>query len=52
MRIAVFSTKPYDRAHLAQANAQLDTPHELTFLEARLTAEDPEREFAPAPGLF
>ena len=39
MRIAVFSTKPYDRAHLAQANAQLDTPHELTFLEARLTAE-------------
>lgn len=32
MRVAVFSTKPYDREHLAPAAG----PHELLFLEARL----------------
>jgi D-lactate dehydrogenase len=36
MRVAVFSTRPHDRAYLEAAN----TPHqhEFTFLEARLTA--------------
>jgi D-lactate dehydrogenase len=37
MRIAVFSTKPYDRQFLDAANA--DHRHELTFLAARLTGE-------------
>lgn len=37
MRVAVFSTKPYDRAFLAEANA--DGAHRLRFLEARLSAE-------------
>lgn len=36
MRVAVFSTRPYDRTFLAQANAQ--RRHELLFLEARLDA--------------
>jgi len=35
MRVAVFSTKPYDRHSLLEANAQ---QHEFTFLEARLNA--------------
>lgn len=35
MRVAVFSTKPYDREYLAAANAQHG--HELTFFEPRLT---------------
>lgn len=35
MRVAVFSTKPYDRQYLAAANARQG--HELTFLEPRLT---------------
>ena len=44
MRVAVFSTKPYDREFLEAANEQLaeSTPgaqHELGFFEARLTAE-------------
>ena len=44
MRVAVFSTKPYDREFLEAANEQLaeSTPgaqHELGFYEARLTAE-------------
>jgi D-lactate dehydrogenase len=34
MRIAVYSTRPYDRRFLAEANA--DGRHELTFLQARL----------------
>ena len=34
MRVAVFSTKPYDRRFLEAANAAL--AHELAFLEARL----------------
>ena len=37
MRVAVFSTKPYDRQFLEAANAGLG--HELHFLEPRLTAE-------------
>jgi len=36
MRIAVYSTRPYDRQGLARANA--DGRHELVFLEARLDA--------------
>ena len=35
MKVAVFSTKPYDEQHLTQFNAQYH--HELTFLEPRLT---------------
>lgn len=34
MRVAVFSTKPYDEASLTAANAD---EHDLVFLEARLT---------------
>ncbi len=37
MRIAVFSTKPYDREFLTAANRE--RLHELTFLEPRLTRE-------------
>lgn len=37
MRIAVFSTKEYDRVSLDEANAALDVPHDLHHLEARLT---------------
>lgn len=37
MRVAVFSTKPYDRAALGAANA--DGRHELVFHEAHLSAE-------------
>jgi D-lactate dehydrogenase len=39
MRIAVFSTKPYDRQFLTEANAEVDPPQELTFLEPRLSLE-------------
>ncbi|MFP4321949.1 MAG: 2-hydroxyacid dehydrogenase [Anaerolineales bacterium] len=34
MKVAVFSTKPYDRHYLEQANTEHD--HELTFFEPRL----------------
>jgi D-lactate dehydrogenase len=37
MRVAVFSTKPYDQRFLSAANA--DTGHDLVFLEAKLSAE-------------
>jgi len=37
MKIAVFSTKPYDREFLASAN---DKVHELRFFEPRLTTRD------------
>ena len=37
MRVAVFSTKPYDRQFLDAANAS--TRHELAYLEPRLTIE-------------
>ena len=36
MKIAVFSTEPYDRDFLARAN---DSVHELRFFEPRLTNE-------------
>jgi D-lactate dehydrogenase len=36
MRVAVFSSKPYDRLFLEAANEQYG--HELVFLEPRLTA--------------
>lgn len=36
MRIAVFSTKPYDRRFFDQAN---QTQHELTYFDPQLTAE-------------
>jgi D-lactate dehydrogenase len=37
MRVAVFSTKPYDEHFLTEANAKYH--HELVFLEPRLTAK-------------
>jgi D-lactate dehydrogenase len=37
MRVAVFSTKPYDRLSLSEANAARG--HRLHFFEARLTAD-------------
>ena len=39
MRIAVFSTKPYDRRYLDAANEAVGSPHEMTFLEPRLAAD-------------
>ncbi len=39
MQVAVFSTKPYDRAFLQAANRARATPHRLVFLEPRLSAE-------------
>ncbi|MBA2664965.1 MAG: 2-hydroxyacid dehydrogenase [Bradymonadaceae bacterium] len=39
MRIAIFSTKQYDRQFLNDANAQGGHNHELVFLEARLGPE-------------
>jgi D-lactate dehydrogenase len=42
MQVAVFSTKPYDRQFLEAANAAAGAPHELRFLEARLSPETAE----------
>lgn len=39
MRVAVFSTKPYDREFLDAANAIADHKHEFTYFEARLTQD-------------
>lgn len=39
MKVAVFSTKPYDREYLAQANSALAQPHELVFHETQLNPE-------------
>jgi D-lactate dehydrogenase len=39
MRIAVFSTKPYDRRYLDAANDAVGSPHEMTYLEPRLAAD-------------
>jgi len=39
VKVAVFSTKPYDREFLDRANAARGTPHELLFLEAQLSPE-------------
>jgi D-lactate dehydrogenase len=36
MKVAVFSTKPYDREFLASANSALAHPHELVFHETQL----------------
>lgn len=36
MGIAVFSSKPHDRRHLASANEAVGSPHALTMLEDRL----------------
>ncbi len=36
MKVAVFSTKPYDREFLARANSALAQPHELLFHETQL----------------
>lgn len=38
MRMAVFSTKPYDRQFLEEANLAAGSPHSLNFHEARLDA--------------
>lgn len=37
MRIAVFSAKPHDTRYLTAVNDDLEHPHDLTFLEPRLT---------------
>lgn len=39
MQVAVFSTKPYDRAFLDAANQALPAPHRLVYLEPRLSEE-------------
>ena len=39
MRIAVYSTKPYDRRYLDAANEAVGSPHEMTYLEPRLSSE-------------
>lgn len=39
MRVTVFSTKPYDRRFLDEANARTGGRHELRYIEARLTEE-------------
>jgi D-lactate dehydrogenase len=39
MRVAVFSTKEYDRKYLRAANAGADGRHELTFFDVRLGPE-------------
>ncbi|WP_370326024.1 2-hydroxyacid dehydrogenase [Euzebya sp.] len=39
MRIAVFSTKPYDRTYLTATNERMGSPHQLTFYEPRLTPQ-------------
>lgn len=36
MKVAVFSTKPYDRSFTTAANSAVGTPHELEFFEAHL----------------
>lgn len=39
MKVAVFSTKPYDREFLANANSALAQPHEFIFHEAQLNPQ-------------
>lgn len=39
MRTAVFSSKPYDRRFLLEANERAGNSHELTFFDPRLTPE-------------
>lgn len=38
MKVAVFSTKPYDRQSLMAANSVAERPHEISFFEAHLDA--------------
>lgn len=38
MKIAVFSTKPYDREYLTSANTRLEKPHQLEFHDAQLNS--------------
>lgn len=38
MKVAVFSTKPYDRQSLMEANSVAERPHEIDFFEAHLDA--------------
>ncbi|MDF3012647.1 MAG: hydroxyacid dehydrogenase [Cellvibrio sp.] len=38
MKIAVFSTKPYDRKFLTDANSCLEKPHQLEFHDAQLNS--------------
>ena len=52
MKVAVFSTKNYDRQPLTAANAAVGYPHELNFLEAHLdssTAQLAEGAIAVCP---
>ena len=39
VKTAIFSTRSYDRTFLDAANAAAQPPHELTYLESRLTPE-------------
>ena len=39
MRIAVFSTQPYDRTYLDRLNAALPQPHELDYFKPQLNSE-------------
>ena len=39
MKVAVFSTKPYDREFLTRANSVLPQPHELVFHETQLNPQ-------------
>jgi D-lactate dehydrogenase len=39
MRVGVFSTKSHDRKYLEEANRRAGTPHEIAFLDARLSPE-------------
>ena len=38
MKVAIFSTKPYDRQFLEEANRAAGSRHELLFLEVHLDA--------------
>lgn len=38
MKVAVFSTKTYDRTHLEAANRAAGSPHELVFTDGRLNS--------------
>ncbi|MBT0671526.1 2-hydroxyacid dehydrogenase [Novosphingobium profundi] len=39
MKVVVFSTRPYDRAFLDQANVALGRPHDFTYFDTRLTEQ-------------
>ena len=38
MKVAVFSTKPYDREFLSDANSRAGSPHDLAYHEAHLNS--------------